>query len=205
VSLTREPVGFLVSPIEHPFRVEVHDAGRGERSMMTSAEATETIQVHKAYIKATPQAVWEALTKPEWTVKYGYAPLVEYELRAGGKFRAHPNAGMKALGMPDIIIDGEVIEASPPQRIVQTWRLLMDAGMAAEGFTRLMYEIEEVRGGVTKVTVTHDCSGAPKIMAMFAGDGEASGAGGGWTEVLSGLKTLLETGDQLPFQSGPKD
>jgi hypothetical protein len=39
-------------------------------------------------IKATPQAIWDALTKAEWTVKYGYAPLVDYELRAGGKFRA---------------------------------------------------------------------------------------------------------------------
>jgi uncharacterized protein YndB with AHSA1/START domain len=192
-----------VSRIEHHFHVELHDAGSGEHSMMTTAATTETVQVHKAYIKATPQAIWDALTKPEWTVKYGYAPLVEYELRAGGKFRAHPNEGMKAVGMPDVIIDGEVIEASAPQRLVQTWRLLMDPEVAAEGFTRLMYEIEEVRGGVSKLTVTHDVTGAPKLRAMFAGEGELSGAGGGWTEVLSGLKTLLETGAQLPFQSGP--
>ena len=69
--------------------------------MTTTAETTKTVQVNRVYIKATPQAIWDAITKPEWTEKYGYAPLVEYELRAGGKFRAYPNEGMKALGMPD--------------------------------------------------------------------------------------------------------
>ena len=151
--------------------------------MTTTAETTKTVQVNRVYIKATPQAIWDAITKPEWTEKYGYAPLVEYELRAGGKFRAYPNEGMKALGMPDVIIDGEVIEADAPRRLVQTWRLLMDPGMAAEGFTRLMYEIQQARGGVTKLTVTHDVSGALKLTAMFAGEGESTGAGGSWSEV----------------------
>jgi hypothetical protein len=75
--------------------------------------------------------------------------------------------------------------------------------MAAEGFTRLMYEIQQARGGVTKLTVTHDVT-TPKLTAMFAGEGESTGTGGGWSEVLSGPKTLLETGVQLPFQSGPQ-
>ena len=66
------------------------------------------------------------MSEPEWTIKYGYAPLVEYELRKGGKFRAHPNDGMKAMGMTDVVIDGEVIEANPPRKLVQTWRMLMD-------------------------------------------------------------------------------
>ena len=47
------------------------------------------------------------------------------------------------MGAPDVVVDGEVIEADPPRKLVQTWRMLMDAGMAAEGFTRLTYEIEE--------------------------------------------------------------
>jgi hypothetical protein len=57
---------------------------------------------------------------------------------------------------------------------------------------------------VTKVTVTHDLTDTPKIAAVLAGESESRGAGGGWSEVLSGLKTLLETGTQLPFQSGPE-
>jgi hypothetical protein len=60
------------------------------------------------------------------------------------------------------------------------------------------------RGGVTKLTVTHDLTGAPKLHSVVAGENESNGAGGGWSEILSGLKTLLETGSQLPFQSGPE-
>lgn len=170
---------------------------------MTTAAQTETVQMYRVYIKATPEAIWEALTKPEWTVRYGYAPLVEYELRSGGAFRAYANEGMKALGCPDVISDGEVLEADPPRRLVQTWRMTMTPELAAEGFTRLTCEIEPVRGGVTKLTVTHDVSGAPMWAGVLRGDGEPHGAGGGWSEILSGLKTLLETGQQLPFQSGP--
>jgi uncharacterized protein YndB with AHSA1/START domain len=171
--------------------------------MTTSTSTTETTQVYRVYIQATPEEIWAAITLPEWTVKYGYAPLVEYELRAGGDFRAHANEGMKAMGCPDVISDGEVIEANPPRKLVQTWRMTMSPELAAEAFTRLTYDIEPVRNGVTRLTVTHDVTGAPIWAGVLRGESESSGAGGGWNEILSGLKTLLETGQQLPFQSGP--
>jgi uncharacterized protein YndB with AHSA1/START domain len=170
---------------------------------MTTTD-TETIQMYRVYIRATPEAIWDAITQPEWTEKYGYAPLVEYDLRAGGAFRAHANAGMKALGCPEIISDGEVIEADPPRKLVQTYRMTMTPELAAEGFTRLTYDLQPVRGGVTKLTVTHDVTSAPMWAAVLRGESESGGAGGGWSEILSGLKTLLETGEQLPFQSGPE-
>lgn len=172
--------------------------------MTTATNATETVQMYRIYIKAAPEAIWEAITEPEWTVKYGYAPLVNYDLRAGGAFRAYANEGMRALGCPEVISDGEVIEADPPRKLVQTWRMTMTPEMAAEAFTRLTYEIEPVRGGVSKLTVTHDVSGAPMWAAVLRGESESGGAGGGWSEILSGLKTLLETREQLPFQSGPE-
>src|SRR5258708_26857972 len=86
--------------------------------------------------------------------------------------------------------DGEVIEADPPRRLVQTWRMLMDREIAAEGFTRLTYEIDEVQGGVTRLTVVHDLASAPKLAVLVSGTLEAEGAGGGWSWVLSDLKTL---------------
>lgn len=168
---------------------------------MTAAK--ETIQIYRIYIKAPPEAIWEAITKPEWTVRYGYAPLVEYDLIEGGNFRAHANEGMKPFGVPDIISDGVVIESDPPRKLVQTYRMTMTPELAAEGFTRLTYELLPVRGGVTKLKVTHDVSNAPMWAAVMRGEAEPHGAGGGWSEILSGLKTLLETGEQLPFQSGP--
>jgi uncharacterized protein YndB with AHSA1/START domain len=164
---------------------------------------TETVQKYRVYINATPEAIWAAITQPEWTERYGYAPLVDYELRAGGQFRAHANEGMKAVGCPDVISDGEVIEADPPHRLVQTWRMTMTPELKAEAFTRVTFEIEPARGGVTTLTVTHDVTGAPMWAAVLRGESEQQGAGGGWNEILSGLKTLLETGSPLPFQSGP--
>jgi uncharacterized protein YndB with AHSA1/START domain len=170
-----------------------------------SSTAANNLQIYRAYIKATPEAIWNALTQPEWTVRYGYAPLVEYDLRVGGRYRAHPNEGMKQFpNIPDVITDGEILELSAPRKLVQTWRMLMDPALAAEGFTRLTIELQPVRGGVTKLTVTHDLTGAPKLAALVAGECECHGAGGGWHEIISGLKTLLETGRQLPFQSGPQ-
>jgi uncharacterized protein YndB with AHSA1/START domain len=162
-----------------------------------------TVQIYRTYIRATPEAVWEAVTTPEWTARYGYAMLVDYDLKAGGRFRALANEGMLQLGCPEVISDGEVLEVDPPRRLVQTWRMTMTPEMAAEAFTTVTFDLEPVRGGVTRLTVTHDLTGAPMWASVLRGDYESGGAGGGWNEVLSGLKTLLETGEQLPFQSGP--
>jgi len=170
---------------------------------MTTETAETTVQVYRTYIRASAEAIWEAITTPEWTAKYGYAMLVDYELKTGGAFRVYANEGMKAMGCPDVISDGEVIEADPPHKLIQTWRMTMTPEMAAEAFTRVTFDIAPVRGGVTRLTVTHDVTGAPMWAAVLRGDHESGGAGGGWSEILSGLKTILETGEQMPFQSGP--
>jgi uncharacterized protein YndB with AHSA1/START domain len=162
--------------------------------MTTMERTTETIQVYRVYIRATPEAIWTAITDPEWTERFGYGGRVEYDLRPGGEYRAWTSAEMRASGAPDLAIDGEVIECDAPRRLVQTWRMVMDEGMTAEGFTRLTYEIEPGEGDVTKLTVTHDLTGAPRLYALMNGEFEDQGAGGGWAWVLSSLKTLLETG-----------
>jgi uncharacterized protein YndB with AHSA1/START domain len=159
---------------------------------------TETTQMYRVWIRATPQAIWDAITTSEWSERYGYCTPVEYDLRPGGAFRNLANQGMKDLGAPDVVVDGEVIEADPPRRLVQTWRLLMDPGTAAEPYTRLTYEIDEDEGGVCRLTVIHELAGAPLHAALVAGTDEVGGGGGGgWAWVLSGLKTLLETGESL--------
>jgi uncharacterized protein YndB with AHSA1/START domain len=165
--------------------------------MTTAAATTVTTQVYRVYIKATPEAIWDAITKPEWTERYGYGGRAEYDLRPGGAYRGTTNEGMRAMGAPDVAVDGEVIEVDPPRKLVQTWRMVMDEEMAKEGFTRLTYEIEAGKGGVTRLTVTHDLQGAPKLAVMIGGGLEDTGAGGGWSWVLSSLKTLLETGEPL--------
>jgi uncharacterized protein YndB with AHSA1/START domain len=155
------------------------------------------------YIKATPEAIWDAITKPEWSERYNYNARVDYDLRPGGRYQATPGDAMRAgsaemgYDLPEVIVDGEVIESDPPRKLVQTWRMLMDPDMAAEGFTHLTWEITPIDDTVTKLTVVHDLQGAPQLAVMVGGGREPEGAGGGWNEVLSGLKTLLETGEQL--------
>jgi len=93
--------------------------------------------------------------------------------------------------------DGKVIEADPPRKLVQTWRMLMDPDLATQGFTRLSYELDQIQDGVTRLTVIHELEGAPGLAPLLGGELEAQGAGGGWAWVLSDLKTLLETGRPL--------
>ena len=164
--------------------------------MTAAAEArTATIQVHRVFIKAPPQKIWDAITTPEWLEKYGYACRAEFELRPGGSYKAFSNAAMKAHGAVDLMIVGEVIEADPPKKLVQTWHPIWDPISAAETPTRLTYEIVEQPGGVCRLTVINDVTGAPSVAKMVAG--EVENAGGGWPFVLSDLKSLLETGESF--------
>jgi uncharacterized protein YndB with AHSA1/START domain len=164
---------------------------------MTTMEKTGvTVQVHRVFIKATPEAIWDAITTREWTARYGYGAPVEYELRPGGGYRVHATEAMVAHGAPEVMIEGEVIEADPPRKLVQTWHALFDAETAAEEATRLTWEIDEAGDGLTRLTVTHDVTGAPRSATIVAGD-LAQEAGGGWPYILSDLKTLLETGTTL--------
>lgn len=163
--------------------------------MTDAAPKSPTTHLFRVYIKAKPQAIWNAITRPEWTQKYGYACRAELELRPGGAYRAYANEAMKAHGGPDVIIVGEVIESDPPRKLVQTWHPVWDPQSAAEAPTRLTYEIAEQPGGVCMLTLTHDVAGAPLTETIVTGENPQ--AGGGWSFVLSDLKTLLETGRAL--------
>ena len=162
---------------------------------MTTISKSEGTQVYQVSIKATPEAIWDAITKPEWNQKYGYHAPSEYDLRPGGSYRALASAEMKAYGGPDVVVDGEVIESDPPRKLVQTWRPLWDPEMVAEGFKRLTWEIKAGPGGMTTLTVTHELDGAPKTAAQVSGT--IAEAGGGWRFVLDDLKSLLETGKAI--------
>lgn len=155
-----------------------------------------TTQVYEVYIKASPQAIWDAITSPEWTVKYGYRGVVDYELRPGGAYRARATPDMQAMGMPDVVIDGVVEEAHPPTRLVHTYRFLFSEEMKAEGFTRITWEIEKVAPSFSRVTVIHELEGAPIMAGMLASRFSEQGTGG-WAWVLSDMKSLLETGSPL--------
>ncbi|WP_426594030.1 ArsR/SmtB family transcription factor [Cellulomonas sp. McL0617] len=163
-------------------------------STSTSTETATVLVVNRIWIKADAASVWTAITSPEWNARYGYGSPSYYDLVPGGAFRTLPSPEM---GMPadQPIIDGEVIEVVENARLVLTWRTLWDEEARAEGFQRLTYELEPRGEGVTQLTLTHDVTNAPRSAALLSGD--LPQFGGGWPQVLSDLKTLLETGAPL--------
>src|SRR3954451_19791765 len=86
----------------------------GAESMTTMTQAPTTTQVHRIYIKAKAQAIWDALTQPEWSARFGYGGFVHSDLRVGGRYYANASEEMRAASramgneLPDVIIDGEV-------------------------------------------------------------------------------------------------
>jgi len=136
-----------------------------------------TTQVYSVFIRATPEQIWDAITKPEFTQQYFFGARIE--MRDGRRFSA----------INDTEWDEEVLEEDPPHKLVHGWISAYDSEMAAETESRVTWEIEPQNGGIAKLTVVHDqLEGAPKTAASVAG---------GWMYVLSGLKTLLETGKPL--------
>jgi uncharacterized protein YndB with AHSA1/START domain len=167
---------------------------------MTDDSIALTTQVFRIWIRAGKEKIWAAITDPEWNGRYAYGAPGHFELTKGGSYQSFANQGMKDFGaangfeVPDVIVEGEVLESDPPNRLVQTWHFLMDPATAAEPATTLTWEIEEaqMQPGVCKVTVTHELTDAPVTSRMVAGT-EDGGAGGGWAWILSDLKTTIET------------
>jgi uncharacterized protein YndB with AHSA1/START domain len=147
---------------------------------MTTVTA-KTTQVYELFIKATPEAIWEAITTPEFTTKYFHGARIEV---TPDWRRTYSPDGGESWG------EGAVAEFEPPRRLVHEWRSGYNPELALEEPSRVTWEIEPQDGGLCLLTVTHDqLEGAPKTAASVAGVG--------WMMVLSGLKTLLETGRPL--------
>jgi uncharacterized protein YndB with AHSA1/START domain len=148
-----------------------------------STMTEQSTQVYSVFVRTTPEQLWDAITKPEFTSKYFYGSIIESTWEQGASY-----AGW-STDRSQQYVEGEVIEASPPRKLVTTWRALYDPDTAAEPYSRVTWEIEPAGEGITKLTVIHDeLEASPKTAANVAG---------GWSYVLSGLKTLLETGEPL--------
>jgi uncharacterized protein YndB with AHSA1/START domain len=147
---------------------------------MTTIVQAKTVQVYQVFIRATPEQIWEAITTPEFTQRYFH----------GARIEVSPTR-LRSLGPDDSIWGDEAtIEYDPPRRLVHEWRSLYDPELAQEEASRVTWEIEPGEDGVSLLTLVHDrLEGAPKTAESVSGPG--------WMRVLSGLKTLLETGEPL--------
>jgi uncharacterized protein YndB with AHSA1/START domain len=140
-------------------------------------------KVYEIYIKTTPERLWEAITEPELRAKYNFGVRVTSDWTPGSRYEGtSPNAGRAGL----ILMEGEILEAAPPRRLVQSFTALWSDEVKAEGASRITWDIEPI-GDSCRLTVTHD----------ELREGAHGELYGGWPMILSGLKTLLETGELL--------
>ena len=137
-------------------------------------------KVFEIYIKTTPERLWEAITDAEMRASYSFGVAVVSDWTPGSSYASgHAAAGIE-------IAEGENLEVDPPHRLVQSFNALWSDDVKREGTSRVTWEIEQV-GDSCKLTVTHD-------QLRENAHGEIYG---GWPQILSGLKTLLETGETL--------
>lgn len=135
--------------------------------------------VFEIFIKTTPERLWEAITDPELRSKYSFGVRVESDWEPGSSYSS---------GVPGVveIAAGENVEVDPPRRLVQTFQALWSDDVKGAGTSRVTWEIEPV-GTSCRLAVTHDQLPEGANSELF----------GGWPMILSGLKTLLETGELL--------
>ncbi len=151
-----------------------------QESAVTDPADFQATQVYQVFIRATPEQIWEAITTPEFTRRYFHGARITVTAES-----------YRSVG-PDGSVwgDAQVLEFDPPRRLVHGWDSLYSAELSAEPTSRVTWEIEAQDGGYCLLTATHDqLENSPNTARSVAGPG--------WMMVLSGLKTLLETGEPL--------
>jgi uncharacterized protein YndB with AHSA1/START domain len=138
-----------------------------------------TMTVFEIYIKTTPERLWEAITSDEMRKKYSFGVGTSSDWTPGSAYES---------AVPGVIeiASGENLEVDPPRRLVQSFKALWSEEVEREGTSRVTWEIEPV-GDSCRLAVTHDQLGESANSELY----------GGWPMILSGLKTLLETGALL--------
>ena len=181
----REKLHFL-NPV--PIRL-VHDRwvskyaepwAAGLSKLKRKLEEKTMEKLFEIYIKTTPERLWKAITDPELRRKYNFGVGVESDWKPGS-----PYQGISRLA-PAPIVEGENLEVDPPRRLVQSFRALWSDDVKAQGTSRVTWEIEQI-GDSCRLTVLHDQLREDANPELY----------GGWMMILSGLKTLLETGELL--------
>ena len=137
-------------------------------------------KIFEIYIRTTPERLWEAITDPELRRQYSFGMLVASDWTPGSRYEA---SGPDGTG---VWVEGENLEVDPPRRLVQSMTALWSDEVKSEGRSRVTWEITPV-GDSCRLMVTHD----------ELREGASDEIYGGWPMILSGLKTLLKTGEQL--------
>lgn len=165
-----------------------------EKTATQKAESKKTAKtsrfIYVTYIRTTPEKLWDALIKPEFTKRYWCGIWHESDWKPGSSWQ---------MMIPDGRIgdSGEVVEIEKPKRLVLKWRNEFRPELKAEGYSRCIFDLEP-GDDVVKLTVTHEIDQEESKFINAVSQG--------WPKILASLKSLLETGDGLGnFKEWPKN
>ncbi len=140
--------------------------------------------VFQVYIRTTPERLWQAVTDPDFTVRFLHRTRVESSWRAGEPIRYWVDA--------EVVVAGTVLDADPPRRLVTTWSFRRAAALRDDAPSRVTWDVEPL-GDTCCLTLVHD--------QFVAHTPTFTRVGSGWPLVLSSLKSLIETGTGLELTS----
>jgi uncharacterized protein YndB with AHSA1/START domain/DNA-binding transcriptional ArsR family regulator len=176
VSKYAEPWAATLSGLKHELEKET----AMQQNPYTVVDGRGTMTVFEIYIKTTPERLWEAITDAQMRARYSFGVPTVSDWTPGSSYKAEVPGG------PEIAV-GENLEVEPPRRLVQSFNALWSDDVRAAGSSRVTWEIETVGDDSCKLTVIHDRLAPDANSELY----------GGWPMILSGLKTLLETGEGL--------
>lgn len=136
--------------------------------------------VYTTYIETTAEKLWQALTDGDFTERYWFGHRVASDWKVGSPYQ------FARLGTPTI--EGKVLISDPPRKLAYSWDPC-SAEAGRERTSRVTFDLEP-RGKIVKLIVTHD--------NLDEGGKTLRDISGGWPMVIASLKSLLETGRELP-------
>ncbi|MEP6763066.1 MAG: metalloregulator ArsR/SmtB family transcription factor [Gemmatimonadaceae bacterium] len=156
------------------------DKYRGQSVSKSLDRSTE--KSYEYYIKTTPERLWGAIIGQEQRWKYSFGVQVHTDWQVGSRYVGLP------MSHPELrIFEGENLEVEPGVRLVQSYRALWSDEVKALGTSRVSWLIDRIED-TCRLTLLHDqLPQHPNSVVLY----------GGWPMLLSGLKTLLETGEML--------
>ena len=145
------------------------------------SKTDESAFVYVTFIRTTPERLWSALTDADFHKEYWFGMHLKSEWKVGAQWQMLFADGRVAD-------TGEIVEFEPPKRLVLSWRNEFRPELKAEGYSRCVFELEPVSDAV-KLTITHTMD-RPESKFIQA-------VSNGWPQILSNLKSLLETGQTV--------
>jgi uncharacterized protein YndB with AHSA1/START domain len=145
------------------------------------ADAGRSSFVNVTFIRTTPERLWSALTNPDFARQYWLGAHPEADWKVGGSWKLILSDGR-------VGVSGEIVEFEPTRRLGIRWRNEFKPELKAEGWSLCTMELEPA-GEAVKLTVSHSIE---REGSKFIG-----AVSNGWPQVLSNLKSLLETGSVI--------